>query len=70
MGIQNFYLYKDELIIEISNNDGINISQLEKFINRNESRINSSMIIHLDKINDESFKTKLDVVSLLDIYKI
>lgn len=70
MGIQNFYLYKDELIIEISNNDGVNISQLEKFINRNESRINSSMIIHLDKISDESFKTKLDVISLLDIYKI
>ena len=70
MGIQNFYLYKDELIIEISNNDGINISQLEKFINRNESRINSSMIIHLDKTSDESFKTKLDVISLLDIYKI
>lgn len=70
MGIQDFYLKKDELIIEISNNDGINISQLEKFINRNESRINSSEIIHLDKISDKSFKTRLDVISLLDIYKI
>ena len=70
MGIQNFYLYKDNLIIELDSRDGCNIKDLERFINRNESRIKYVAIRNCDTLTNKTLNDRLKIIELLEIYEL